>query len=103
MTIPVQTDKVLLHDIRRLIEEARASVAVTVNAALTMLYWQIGKQINDEILKGERAEYGAAILSTLSAKLVIDHGENFSEKNLRRMIQFADVFPDEAIVVSLIR
>lgn len=103
VTTPVQTDKVLLHDIHRMIEEARAAVAVTVNVGLTMLYWQVGKRINEEILKGERAEYGAAILPTLSAKLVIDHGEIFSEKNLRRMIQFAEVFPDEAIVVSLIR
>jgi len=52
MTIPVQTDKVLLHDIRRLIEETRSTVAVTVNSALTMLYWQVGKRINEEVLKG---------------------------------------------------
>ncbi len=86
-----------------MIEGARAAVAVTVNAALTMLCWQVGKRINEKILKGERAEYGAAILPTLSAKSVIEHGGNFSEKNLRRMIQFAEVFPDDAIVVSLIR
>jgi hypothetical protein len=32
---------------------------------------------------------------------VIDYGGGFAEKNLRRMIQFAQVFPDEQIVVSL--
>ncbi len=35
--------------------------------------------------------------------MVIEYGNSFSEKNLRRMVQFADVFPDEQIVVSLIR
>jgi YhcG PDDEXK nuclease domain len=35
-------DDGLLRDIRGLIEEARSAVAVTVNAGLTMLYWQIG-------------------------------------------------------------
>ncbi len=94
---------VLLQDIRRMIEKTRSAVAAAVNVGLTMLYWQIGKRINAEILKGERAEYGAGILPTLSAKLVLEYGNGFSEKNLRRMLQFAEVFPEERIVVSLIR
>lgn len=94
---------ILLEDLRRLIEETRQGVAATVNAALTMLYWRVGKRISEEILKGERAEYGAEILATVSQGLIRDYGNGFGEKNLRRMIQFADVFPDERIVVSLIR
>jgi len=43
------------------------------NAALTTLYWQIGKRINDEILKGNRAGYGEQIVSTLSRQLVWSH------------------------------
>lgn len=56
----------LFQDIRRMIEEARAAVAATVNAGLTMLYWHIGVRINEEILKGKRADYGEKIVSTLS-------------------------------------
>jgi predicted nuclease of restriction endonuclease-like (RecB) superfamily len=93
----------LLNDLRGLIEETRAHVASTVNAALTMLYWRVGKRINEEVLKGERAAYGAEILQTVSAKLMLEYGGSFSEKNLRRMIQFAEVFSDEQILVSLIR
>jgi len=33
----------------------------------------------------------------------MEYGGSFSEKNLRRMMQFAEVFPDRGIVVSLIR
>ena len=43
---PVETP--LVNDLRTLIEEARSAVSVTVNSAMTMLYWRIGKRINDE-------------------------------------------------------
>lgn len=33
-------------------------VASTVNSELTLLYWNIGKQINEEVLKNGRADYG---------------------------------------------
>ena len=99
----IRHDETLLCDLRGLIEETRAHVATTVNAALTMLYWRIGQRINEEVLKGERAAYGAEILQTVSAKLMVEYGSSFSEKNLRRMIQFSEVFPDEQILVSLIR
>ena len=63
-TEPVMAE--LVADLRRMIEETRAAVAATVNAGLTMLYWQIGRRIGQEILKGERAEYGKEIVATLS-------------------------------------
>jgi predicted nuclease of restriction endonuclease-like (RecB) superfamily len=97
------TADILICDIRRLIEQARASVAVAVNAGMTMLYWQIGKRIHQEILQGKRAEYGEQIVSTLSRQLEVEYGTGFSAKNLRHMIRFADVFPDEAIVSTLWR
>ena len=93
----------LLGDIRKMIEEARAAVASAVNARLTMLYWQIGRRVGQEVLRGARAQYGAEIVSALARQLELDYGTGFSEKNLRRMIQFADVFLDEKIVVALIR
>lgn len=93
----------LVEDLRRLIADARRNVAATVNAGLTLLYWRIGKRILDEVLGRERATYGRRIVVSLSRQLVEEHGPSFGEKNLRRMIQFAEVFPQEEIVVSLIR
>ena len=93
----------LLADIRSLIEEARAAVAATVNTGLTLLYWRIGQRVNAEVLQGERAAYGKEIVATLAQELTRAYGSGFAEKNLRRMMQFAEVFPDEHIVVSLIR
>ena len=37
----------LFTDITRLIAESKSFVAQTVNGALTMLYWRIGKRINE--------------------------------------------------------
>lgn len=39
----------LFSEIKQLIEEARQSVAVTVNATTTILYWNIGQRVNNEI------------------------------------------------------
>jgi hypothetical protein len=45
-----------------MVHEARASVAIAVNSGLTMLYWRIGKRINADVLKGERAKCGSKTL-----------------------------------------
>ncbi len=91
----------LLEDLRRMIEETRRGVAATVNAGLTLLYWRVGKRIDEEILKGERAEYGRRILPTLSAKLTAEYGRGWNERNLAYMVKFVETFPDRKIVATL--
>ena len=93
----------LLGDIRALIEAARQRAASAVNSELTMLYWRIGQRIHTQVLEGRRADYGEEVVLTLAAQLVKEYGSSFAVKNLRRMVQFAVTFPDEQIVVSLIR
>ena len=95
--------KGLLEDLRSMIDQARKSIASTVNIALTMTYWRVGHRILKEILQEERAEYGKGIVVSLSRQLVLEYGNGFTDKNLRRMVQFAEIFPEEEIVVSLIR
>lgn len=99
----IHVPEALLGDIRHLIEAARQRAVTAVNSELTLLYWRIGHQIQSQVLAGQRAEYGKQVLPTLSAELVRDYGRGFTEKNLRRMVQFAEVFPDEQIVVTLSR
>jgi len=100
---PPLVPKDLLGDIRKLIEETRSAVARTVNTGLTMLYWRIGKRINEELLKGKRAEYGEEIVSTLSRQLTVEYGSGFAAKNLHHMMKFAETFRDEGIVSTLWR
>src|SRR5580704_13709972 len=93
----------LLLEIRGLIEQACHQTVVAVNMGLTALYWRIGRRIHREILGSGRAAYGAQIVATLSRQLVADYGRGYTEKNLRRMIQFAEAFPEEEIVATLWR
>ena len=95
--------KSLLADVRGLILAARGQVAQVVNAGMTMLFWQIGQRIRQDILREKRADYGEKIVVSLSRQLEKEFGRGFAEKNLRRMIQFAEVFSDQKIVVSVIR
>jgi len=97
------TSKALLKDLRDLIETARQDVARQVNSALVLLYWRVGKRIHQDILKGERAEYGEQIVSAVSRELAAEFGQGFSEKNLWHMIRFVEVFPNEEIVSALRR
>lgn len=93
----------LFVDLSQLIEQSRQQVAIQANSTLTILFWQVGKRINDDILQNQRAEYGKQIVSTVSAQLENLYGRNFTEKNVRRMMQFAEVFSDMQIVVTLSR
>lgn len=93
----------LVQDIGRLIEDARGQVARAANAALTALYWQIGTRIRQDVLEERRADYGNEIVATLGRQLSERFGRGFGEKNLRRMVQFAEVFPHPEIVATLQR
>jgi len=93
----------LVSDVRRLIEAARRRAAATVNTELTILYWRIGERIRTEVLRHARATYGEQVIIALARRLQRDYGRGFSEKSLRRMVQLAQVFPEEPIVATLSR
>ena len=93
----------LLLAIKQLIEQGKQQIAVSVNTTMSMLYWQIGKRINDDVLQNQRAEYGKQIVSTLSRHLTQEYGDGWGEKHLRQCMQFAQAFPDEQIVYTLCR
>jgi predicted nuclease of restriction endonuclease-like (RecB) superfamily len=91
----------LVKEISLYIEESKQQLAITVNATLSLLYWQIGKRINEEILQNQRAEYGKEIVSALSRQLTLDYGTGWSKRQLHHCIRFAEVFPDFEIVHTL--
>lgn len=100
---PEQPAKPLFNEIKELIEQSRQQVAVAINSAMSMVYWQIGKRINDEILQNQRAEYGEQIVQSLAAQLTEAYGKGWSEKQLRHCLRFAEAFPDFEIVSALRR
>jgi predicted nuclease of restriction endonuclease-like (RecB) superfamily len=94
----------LTRDLERLIQSCRATVAAQVNSALVMLYWMVGKRLAEELLGEDgRAAYGKRLVEDAGAALAARHGRGFEAKNLRRMMSFADAFPDQQIVATLSR
>ena len=91
----------LLGDLRTLVQSARQRIATAAYSTQTLLCWHVGRRLASEHLQGGRAAYGKHILVTLSRELTADYGRGFSHSELTRMVQFAQAFPDEAIVVTL--
>ena len=90
----------LLNSIISLIDTTRQNVAKTVNQELTLLYWNIGKSINEDILNNERADYGKKIIPELSIKLSEMYGTGFNKRNLQSFIKLNTVFEDVTILHS---
>ena len=61
----------LFNDITNLINEARQHVAREYNSTQALLCWLIGKRIDEEVLKAERAEYGETIIASLAKERVL--------------------------------
>lgn len=99
--VPIDNFKELFDNICRIVDDAKSNLAVTVNSTLTLMYWNIGKTIDSFILGEQRAEYGKQIVSTLSTQLTNNYGKDFTKRNLYRMIQFSQCFPDINIVSTL--
>ena len=93
----------LINDLRQIIDSARSHVAATANYELTTMYWHIGNRINSEVLGNERAEYGKQIVSQVATQLQEEYGtKGFEERTVRRMMKFAQLFPDFQIVSTLL-
>jgi predicted nuclease of restriction endonuclease-like (RecB) superfamily len=92
---------IFIKEIRTLVADAKQQATVAVNATLTHLYWQIGQRIHQEVLGGERAEYGKQIISTLAKELTQEFGRGWSSRNVAYMLQFYETFPQLEIVHTL--
>jgi hypothetical protein len=93
----------LFEDGKSLIANARERAAVSVNAELTLLYWQVGRRVRKDVLGGERAGYGQELIAALARRLTAEYGRGWSEQQLRHCLRAAEVFPDEAILSAVRR
>ena len=81
------------QSVRGFVIEARQQVYKSVNAAMVLAYWNIGKTIYETCGESERAAYGQQILNYISEKLTSEFGSGFTVANLRNMRQFYITFP----------
>lgn len=89
-------DKLFL-DVKQIIDEGRRQGSDAISAVICMTNWRIGRRIILEEQHGEtRAEYGKAIINSLSKKLVVEYGNNksISPRDLRNYRQFYLTFRD---------
>ena len=87
--------KGLLCNVSIFLNEARHASARSINAIITITYWEIGRRIVEFEQGGaNRALYGEALLKRLSQDLSRKFGRGFSEENLRLMRLFYQDYED---------
>ena len=85
-------------DVSKIIDAARESAVRSVNAAMTAVYWLIGRRIVEFEQSGEeRAEYGAALIERLAEDLTGRFDRGFSRQNVQNMRLFYLSYPIEKI------
>jgi len=91
----------VLADIKSRIQHARLRTILAANAAMTLLYWDIGQVIR---ARQEREGWGAKVIDRLSSDLrqAFPDMQGLSPRNLKYMRAFAAAWPDRAIVQRVI-
>jgi len=96
-----QPSDLLFQEIRQLIDAAKQRAAVAINAELTLLYWQVAKRIQSEVLQGQCAEYGKQVLLKLTPALTQAYGKGWGERQLHYCVVLAEAFPDREILQTV--
>ncbi len=88
---------VVLADLKQRISQERLRVVLASNAAMVLLYWDIGRRILD---KQESEGWGARVIDRLASDLreAFPEMKGFSPRNLKYMRRFAAEWPDRLIV-----
>ena len=87
----------LLAELKSRVRAAQVKAALSVNAHLVWLYWQVGHRIAQQQTK---EGWGAGVIPRLAADLHAEFPElrGFSERNLNYMIRFAREYGAPAIL-----
>jgi predicted nuclease of restriction endonuclease-like (RecB) superfamily len=87
----------LLQDLKQRIRRERLRVTLAANAAMVLLYWDIGRSI---LQRQKREGWGAKVIDRLSADLrdAFPDMQGLSPRNLKYMRAFAEAWPDRVIV-----
>ena len=91
----------VLGEIKRRIQAERLRVVMAANAAMVMLYWEIGRLILE---RQEREGWGARVIDRLSADLreAFPDMSGLSPRNLKYMRTFAAAWPHATIVQEVL-
>jgi len=84
----------LVIDLSEIIERKHHELLTVTNSGLVTLFWQIGKVLNECIDKNKSIKYGNSVIDAISTQLITKYGSYFAKKNLKKLGQFAEQFPD---------
>lgn len=85
----------ILKEVAEILESARHAAARTTNAIMTATYWEIGRRIVENELRGkDRADYGKQLIEKLSQDLTERFGKGFGRRNLFQMRAFYMAHPE---------
>ena len=88
----INHEQILFEDISAIIEKGRREISLQASRGAVLIFWQVGKRINEEVLDNKRAEYGKQIVPRLAAQLTEKYGRSFEVRNLRRMMSLPNNF-----------
>lgn len=87
----------ILDDLKQRIQQERLRTVMAANAAMVLLYWDIGRTILE---RQDREGWGARVIDRLSIDLrdAFPDMQGLSPRNLKYMRAFAAAWPERAIV-----
>lgn len=88
----------LYDDVCNIIEQARYRVAVYVNSEASMMNWNVGKRIKEDVLLNKRADYGEQVLKRLAPRLRAKYGSGWGYQKLQHCVRAAYTFSEEEIM-----
>lgn len=96
-----KSDDILL-DMQEIIENSQNTAYQAVNTLLVQRNWLLGQRIaQEEFSNAERADYGAAIIKSLSKELTKKYGKGFDRTNLYSYLRFYKAYPQIVDAVRL--
>ena len=91
----------ILEELKSRIQEERLRIVLSANAAMVLLYWDIGRVI---LGRQQREGWGAKVIDRLSADLrqAFPDMRGLSPRNLKYMRAFASAWPEHQIVQEVL-
>lgn len=98
-----EEERQFYKDVRDILENARSNAYMVANDIMTYAYWNVGKRIVEQELRGSaKAKYGSYIIKRLAQELSDQYGTGFSIANIKNCRQLYVTFPQDSFGYSMI-
>lgn len=96
-----ETTPILFKDVCAIIDTSRNRIAVTVNAEICIMNWEVGKRIKEDVLYNKKAEYGRRIIKNLSVQLTEKYGKGWGYEKIMHCVRSAYIFSQKEIMYAV--